>query len=247
MASNQKSAERLISNIISSSPNTPPYPEKHSGMHGYLFRNIPASQVITFVNNFNSLSLLTRDPRPLIKHISNRQEDELKYWDIFIPSPKDNKRSHIIGDNITINLQRRTASLKAYEGSKAGFYLSLSSRGKVSGRGVERIGLGEEQVIQIHQQWLDENPSKTIQNIPDSVFRIMDRKPLLVLHFLDISETEGLNEKVRDISSLVTAWSISFPPTVTPQSSVEYRVNTSWIKTLDLSAELDDSDWELDS
>jgi hypothetical protein len=49
---------------------------------------------------------------------------------------------------------------------------------------VERIGLEEEQVIQIHQQWLDENPSKTIQNIPDSVFRIMDRKPLLVLHFV---------------------------------------------------------------
>jgi hypothetical protein len=145
-----------------------------------------------------------------------------------------------------VNLQRRTATFKQYKEDESGRYISLSSRGKVAGRGVERIGLTENMVRDIERQWLNENPSKTLKNIPDSVFRIPNRKPLLVVHFLDISDTDCSGGESPSIGSLITAWSISFPPTQTPQSAVEYRVNSSWIRMLDLSSELDEADGEID-
>jgi len=246
IASNQRSAELLIDYCLSTNSTKSCSPSSHHGIYGYLFENIPASHVISFIGNFNSLSLLTRDPRPLVKHIHNRQDNELKSWDIFVPSPMANKSSKTIGKGLLVNLQRRTATFKKYKEDKSGSYLSLSSRGKVAGRGVERIGLSKKTVSNIESQWLNENPSKTIKNIPDSVFRIPSRKPLLVVHFLDISDTDDLGGEAPSIESLIAAWSISFPPTQTPQSAVEYRVNSSWIRMLDLGSELDEADGELD-
>ena len=246
ISSNQSSAELLINYCLKIIGPKGCSPTSHHGVNGYLFENIPALHVISFVGSFNSLSLLTRDPRPLVKHIHNRQGDELKYWDIFVPSPMGDKCSMTIGEGLLVNLQKRTASFKQYKEDDNSRYLSLSSRGKVAGRGVERIGLSEIEVNDIEKQWLNDNPSKTLKNIPDSVFRIQGRKPLLVVHFLDISNTDNLGGEAPSIGPLVTAWSISFPPTQTLQSAVEYRVNSSWIRNLDLSSELDEFDGELD-
>jgi hypothetical protein len=246
IASNQNSAELLIDYCLKTVGTKGCSPSSQHGIYGYLFENIPASHVISFIGSFNSLSLLTRDPRPLVKHIHNRQDDELKSWDIFVPSPLANKTSKSIGEGLVVNLQRRTATFKQYKEDESGRYISLSSRGKVAGRGVERIGLTENMVRDIERQWLNENPSKTLKNIPDSVFRIPNRKPLLVVHFLDISDTDCSGGESPSIGSLITAWSISFPPTQTPQSAVEYRVNSSWIRMLDLSSELDEADGEID-
>ncbi len=246
ISSNQSAAELLINYCQKIIDPKGCRPTNHYGVNGYLFENIPATHVISFVGSFNSLSLLTRDPRPLVKHIHNRQGDELKDWDIFLPSPMGHKSSVTIGEGLLVNLQKRTASFKQYKDDNNSRYLSLSSRGKVAGRGVERIGLPEITVKNIESQWLTDNPSKTLKNIPDSVFRVQGRKPLLVVHFLDISETDNLVGEAPSIGQLITAWSISFPPTQTLQSAVEYRVNSSWIRNLDLSSELDESDGELD-
>ena len=246
ISSNQSSAELLINYCLKIIGPKGCSPSSHHGVNGYLFENIPASHVISFVGSFNSLSLLTRDPRPLVKHILNRQGNELKYWDIFVPSPTGNKSSKIIGEGLLVNFQKRTTSFKPYKEDSNSCYLSLSSKGKVASRGVERIGLSKIKVNEIENQWLNDNPSKTLKNIPDSVFRILGRKPLLVVHFLDISGPNDLTSESLRIGPLITAWSISFPPTKTPQSAVEYRVNSSWIRNLDLSSVLDEADGELD-
>lgn len=246
IASNKKAAERLIDFCLQAADSQDTTPSSIYGNNGYLFDSIPASQVINFIRSFNSLSLLTRDPRPLITHIYNRQKDELSSWDVFIPSPLANRASTIVNNRLEVKLQRRTASFKPYKADKDGYYISLSKNGKVAGRGVERIGLDEAVVRRIEGQWLAENPSKTIANIPDSVFRIRTRKPLLLIHFLDISGTDDLDGSAPSIDSFINAWSISFPRTEVRQSSVEYRVNTSWIRTLDLSAEIEEFEGELD-
>ncbi len=246
IASNKLAAERLIDFCLQAGHTVDTSPSRFYGNNGYLFEGIPSSQITSFIGGFNSLSLLTRDPRPLIKHIYNRQEDELSCWDVFVPSPLANKDSTIVNGRLEVKLQRRTASFKPYKEDKSGYYISLSKNGKVSSRGVERIGLNELEVSKIESQWLKDNPSKTIANIPDSVFRIRGRRPLLLIHFLDISSTDDLGGDAPSIDPIVNAWSISFPPTQTPQSSVEYRVNTSWIRTLDLSAEIEEFEGDLD-
>ena len=246
IASNKRAAERLIDFCLEAGRSQEIRPSSIYGNNGYLFESIPAAQIISYIGSFNSLSLLTRDPRPLITHIYNRQEDELSSWDVFIPSPLANRASTIVNDSLEVHLQRRTASFKPYKADKAGYYISLSKNGKVAGRGVERIGLSETLIRKIEKQWLTENPTKTIANIPDSVFRIRGRKPLLLIHFLDISGTDDLGGTAPSIDSFINAWSISFPRTDVRQSSVEYRVNTSWIRTLELSAEIEEFEGELD-
>jgi hypothetical protein len=245
--SNLRATEHLIENMLSSSRDGLVSSElHHRTAYGYLFKGVSAGYVISFINSFNSLSLLTRDPRPVVNYIYNRQADELAHWDVFIPSPASNRAEYRVNDRVLVNLQRRTAIIKSPKDSNMGHYLSLSSRGKVSGRGIERIGLSPHTVQQLETQWLREHPDKTIKNVPDSIFRIRKRKPLLVLHFLDIKDTKDLSEKAPTVSDMVTAWSISFPPTDAPQQAVEYRVNTSWIKALDLSSEIYESDGDLD-
>jgi len=237
---------KFVGKILSVIDHGPPELCSHYGMYGHLFRGIDSSLIVSFIQSFNSLSVLTRNPQPISQHIFKRSDDELTSWDVFIPSPRENKKKVNISENLAINLQLRTATLKSYKEIREGSYLSLSSRGKVAGRGIERIGLSESEVKQIENEWLSENKAKSIKNIPDSVFRTPGRKPLLALHFLDIGESDSLPLDLVSINVPVTAWSISFPPTTKTQSSVEYRVNTSWIKSLDLSSEIEENDGDLD-
>lgn len=231
----------LIDKITANS-NEPPALRSHHGMNGYQLEGINSSFISSFIQGFNSLSLLTRNPQPITQYIYKRADDELRFWDIFIPSPRDNSIICTTSSGLPINLQRRSVTLKENKELHHGSYLSLSSRGKVAGRGLERVGLSETEVESLQQQWLEQNPSKTNQNIPDRIFRTIGRRPLMALHFLEIKSTNELPNELTSINIPITAWSISFPPTCKAQNSVEYRVNTSWIKSLDLSAEMEETD-----
>ena len=66
---------------------------------------------------------------------------------------------------------------------------------------------------------------------PDSIFRIKDRKPLLVIHFLDLFKTKESNRHLCDLEDFAhTTWSISFPPTKYEQDKTDYIVNKVWIQ-----------------
>ena len=111
------------------------------------------------------------------------------------------------------------------------------ANGKVSGRGVEKVGLSQDAVYEAIANWNKENMEGISKghvkkdNYPDSIFRIKDRKPLLVIHFLDLFKTKESNRHLCDLEDFAhTTWSISFPPTKYEQDKTDYIVNKVWIQ-----------------
>ena len=73
--------------------------------------------------------------------------------------------------------------------------------------------------------------------VPDSIFRIQGRRPLLILHFLNvkkiISDNKSLDQSQISKIAVPTAWSISFPKSNLVNDNVEYQVNSTWMKALE--------------
>ena len=104
----------------------------------------------------------------------------------------------------------------------------VTSRQRVSSRGIERTGLTDDEARQAEEAYDSRNPSSGGRrgNYPDWIYRKVRTKPLLVVHLLAIGEAgEDLSQEEP-----VAAWSISFPSTRREEERVEYVVNTLWYR-----------------
>ena len=160
------------------------------------------------------------DPGPVRQYIEERADTELADWDILFASVdtfhKDSRRWTDSSLEIDINCQYRSA------GKSDSTTLRVTSKQRVSSRGIEKTGLTQEEIETAEQRYratevLDAN--KPI-NYPDRIYRAERKRPLLVIHLLDISPETGP----------VVAWSISFPKTAFEEKRVEYVVNTTWLR-----------------
>ena len=188
------------------------------------------------------MSLATRDIRPIEEYIAKRKEGEMREWDVFIPSVERNLRDKAFQvSGLEVGAQERTCYLHdKYEYP----CIALSQRGKVAGRGVERVGLTAKEIENCIDIWeersITSNSSKTAidrSKVPDSIFRIQGRNPLLVLHILNIKEWKSENKlldqpKIPE-TAVPTAWSLSFPKTDLVDENVEYQVNSTWMRALE--------------
>jgi hypothetical protein len=106
--------------------------------------------------------------------------------------------------------------------------LMVTSRQRVSSRGIERTGLAGDEARRAEEDYDSRNPSPGGRraNYPDWIYRKVRTRPLLVVHLLAIGNaTDDLS---RD--KPVAAWSISFPSTRREEEKVEYVVNTTWYR-----------------
>ena len=209
--------------------------------NGYLAKSVDINLVAKFIQEFQSMSLATRDIRPIEEYIARRKDNEMREWDVFIPSIERNLRDKAFEvSNLEIGVQERTCYLhEKYEYPCIG----LSQRGKVSDRGVERVGLTTKEIETCIDIWERseklKSPEKIVDRskVPDSIFRIQGRKPLLVLHFLSVkrikSDNKSLDQSQISETAVPTAWSISFPKTNLATENVEYQVNSTWMKALE--------------
>ena len=209
--------------------------------NGYLAKSVDVNLVTKFIKEFQSMSLATRDMRPIEEYIAKRKDDEMRKWDVFIPSVERNvcNKAFQVND-LEIGVQERTCYLhEKYEYPCIG----LSKNGKVAGRGIERAGLTTKEIencIDIWERSQKRNsPEKMIDRskVPDSIFRIQGRRPLLILHFLNvkqiISDNKSLDQSQISEIAVPTAWSISFPKSNLVNDNVEYQVNSTWMKALE--------------
>lgn len=210
-------------------------------INGYLAKSVDVNLVAKFIQEFQSMSLATRDIRPIEEYIAKRKDTEMRKWDVFIPSVERNLRDKAIQIiDLEIGLQERTCYLHdKYEYP----CIALSQRGKVAGRGVERVGLTTREIENCIDIWEHSERMKSSQKevdrnkVPDSIFRIQGRNPLLVLHFLNIkeikSENKSLGEPQIPETAVPTAWSLSFPKTKFVNDNVEYQVNSTWMRAVE--------------
>lgn len=196
---------------------------------GRLVRGAPVSAVDEFLmafRNHDEASVQTQTD-PVRRYIRKRQIDELAEWDIFFAGVmKDRAPAGSLVDSslgFEMTCQRRAAGPRSDHGA-----LMVTSRQRVSSRGIEKTGLTDEQVRRAEQEYQEQHSTSGGRqlNFPDRIYRKVRKRPLLVVHLLAIGkEGDDLSG-----SSPVVAWSISFPRTAREEEKVEYVVNTTWYR-----------------
>ena len=195
---------------------------------GRLVRGAPVSVVDEFLLAFrNHEASVKTQTDPVRRYIMERHADELAEWDILFAgvTPREAGPGSLSDSSLGFPLicQRRAAGPRSDDDT-----LMVTSRQRVSSRGVERTGLTDEQARMAEEEYERRNgPSERGRpNYPDKIYRDFRTRPLLILHLLAIGkDREDLSGKTP-----VAAWSISFPGTRREEKKVEYVVNTTWYR-----------------
>ena len=195
--------------------------------NGYLVRGVSVDHVVAFLREFkNAPSSRLTETRQIIKHITDRADDELKSWSIFVPAPQrfdhEALATWLLG--FEIKCQRRREG-EVQDPSE----IRITNNQRVASRGVERVDVEAELKTRAETDYRERrgySGATSDINYPDSIYRGVRRRPLLVLHLI------ALGDKGEDLSGQdpVVAWSISFPKTDREDQKVEYVVNTTWFQ-----------------
>ena len=193
---------------------------------GRLVRGVPVSIVDAFLTAFrNHEGSPATETDPVRNYIRARRTDELAEWDVLFAgvwpdqAPQGSLRDSRLG--FPLVCQRRAPGRRS-----DGRMLMVTSRQRVSSRGIERTGLTDDEARRAEEAYDSRNPSSGGRrgNYPDWIYRKVRTRPLLVIHLLAIGEAgEDLSQEEP-----VAAWSISFPSTRREEERVEYVVNTLW-------------------
>ena len=204
-------------------------PEDAESMNGgRLVRGVPVEVVDAFLMSFrNHEGSPTTETGPVRNYIRVRRADELAEWDVLFAgvTPQRAERGSLADSCLGFRVicQRRAAGRRSDDGM-----LMITSKQRVSSRGIERTGLAEEVARGAEEDYDERNPAPSGRraNYPDWIYRKVRTKPLLVIHLLAIGRA---GEDLRGQSPVV-AWSISFPSTRREEELVEYVVNTTWYR-----------------
>lgn len=199
-----------------------------TGSGGNLVRGVPVAAVDEFLavfRNHDDGSPLTATD-PVRAYIRGRAFDELATWDLLfagVAEPRGKEREKALVDHslgFPLYCQRRSPGNR----SEPGKTLFITNKQRVSSRGIERVGLSSGQIREAEEAY--KRGPDSARNFPDRIYRMVRTRPLLVVHLLAIGDRDS------DLSSQapVAAWSISFPRSNRPQETVEYVVNTTWLK-----------------
>lgn len=201
--------------------------EKITG--GRFIRGVPVSVVLDFLEMFkNHKKSIYTEPEPVTRYIQDRSMDELKHWDIYFPGigkkqvSRDNELliTNCLGFELVC--QRRSVGSKSNSDT-----LDITNKQRVASRGVEKVGLSDEQINRAETEYSERDRSgRSVKNYPDHIYRRQRTYPLLIVHLLAI-ETDGHGSELREP---VTAWSMSFPTTKREEEKTEYVVNSRWFE-----------------
>ena len=128
---------------------------KHYDSPGILFNNVDLNYIEEYISDFVSRSPLT-NPIDAIRRYIRGRTDELNNWDVFVTSPLKKSRYEyrkIQIEDLSIGTSGRQLIIESDEKIKF-------ANGKISGRGIEKVGLSESEVSDAINNWRDENRTK---------------------------------------------------------------------------------------
>lgn len=215
---------------------------------GYLMRNVPVEYIDEFLAGWrNTEESVNTATGPVRSYIKARQHDELSHWDVLIPSLSFSKGepNRILEKPIVpIN---RTVSLKDLSG---GFMSFGGKRMRVASRGIEKVGVALDKVLQAEEKYRARHESidKESLNYPDKIYRNERKRPLFILYLVQPRPAKGKeeeNEAELIPKFPVIAWGLSLPVSDLASEKVEYVVNTVRYQELfgeeDIDEELEES------
>lgn len=220
----------------------------------YLYRHVPVSFVIGFLEDYWNED--ARSPQsqktPVLNYIDERRIDgELEEWDVYIAEGSGHEMS--LGNSVSVHQEIR------YPGrNTTNDCLVVGEKQRLASRGVEKIGLSDEQVAEAESDFKAEHPDK--KNTSDRYYRIHRTDPLLVIHPVLMRYTPA-QKKARteggatgpeaggwpswDHEEEAYGWSISFPHTSRGAKPVNFIFNQVAIDNIKADYEEDsDDDYE---
>ena len=202
---------------------------------GLLYRSVPAKLIQNFIADFlnddeKSSKTQTSAILPYILERASSlggQVNDLGTWDVLFVSLSGSKvDSNLVAKDFPLGpivCQKRTIGLRSDEAR----YL-VTNKQRVASRGVERAGLKRKRIEELELKYREETSNRG--SIPDYVYRASRPAPLLIVHLLDLRDSE--NSETRVSNEPVVAWSISFGSSSLLETSGQFRVNRTWLSAM---------------
>ncbi|WP_245414649.1 Z1 domain-containing protein [Aestuariivirga litoralis] len=219
LAANAEAAKLLVSKLLDKFQPAPPW--------GYLARDVSIELIDEFLAGWrNAEQSVTTDTGPVRSYMRSRKDDELKFWDVLVPSLVKGDEDTALG--IPIIPARRYVDLDDLHHD----FMSFSGkRMRVASRGIEKAGVDTQKAADAERAYREEiGKSDDDQvNYPDSIYRRVRDRGLLILHYVRAKAPKG-EEGSKNVALLpeapAVAWGISLPVSSRPSERVEYVVNT---------------------
>lgn len=185
---------------------------------------------VEFVDEFlagwrNPRQSIITNPDLIRKYIRARSKDELKTWDVLIPSLVSGNDDDTLG--VSISPPRRAVDANDLKNE----FMSFGGKKmRLSSRGVEKAGVSIEDIKDVESAYLKrpDISGKEVVNFPDKIYRERRVRGLFILHYVraTIREEEAQSDCDLLPTDPVVGWSISLPKSSRPQELVEYVVNS---------------------
>ncbi|WP_412050346.1 Z1 domain-containing protein [Hoeflea sp. Naph1] len=215
--------------------------DKQPTSWGLLVSNVSVKLIDEFLAGWrNAEQGVSTDPGPVRSYIRARQLDELKNWDVLIPSLQNGSDDFTLG--IPVIPPSRYVDLHDL---KNGFMSFSGKKMRVASRGIEKAGVDHKRAGMAEQRYREEKNKTDGErvNYPDSIYRRERDNGLFILHLVNATAPDGSEHE--DAAKLipsdpVIAWGISLPVSSRPAERVEYVVNT--VRYQELFGEEDEDD-----
>ncbi|MHB8794817.1 MAG: Z1 domain-containing protein [Candidatus Nanopelagicales bacterium] len=216
LAATQRLAERLLELGI-------PLTQDNRWPNGYFAGEVPVEVVLDFLSRYRgNAKMPIAQPELVSKYVSS-QGSRLGRWDIYVPSIQEKEAAlHPVLANVQVNCQTRNSPVLD------GPFIHVTSRARVAGRGVERVGLSAERADgaeRLYRERREIADGSANTNYPDKAYRDVRERPLLVLHLLSMKLSED-----GVATGPWAAWSMSFPKWDEDERTVSYQVNRVWVR-----------------
>lgn len=232
-------AKRLVERLVS-----PAFPDEITPW-GKLIRNVPVSAIDEFLAGWrNEETSVTTDPRIVRSYIRPRRADQLKLWDVLIPSLDGDDTTETLGTPIVP--ASRSVDLK----DLAHDFMSFSGKAmRVASRGIEKAGVDPARAAEVERNYRQKKGLTVGEraNFPDKGYRKVRERGLFILHFVKAKRPseETLDEDSRKLAAKipcypVVAWGMSLPESLYHDDGEEFIVNS--IKFKELFGEDDEDD-----
>lgn len=232
-------AKRLVERLVSGA-----FPDETTPW-GKLIRDVPVSAIDEFLAGWrNEERSVTTDPRIVRSYIRPRRADQLKLWDVLIPSLDGDDTTDLLGTpivpaNRSVDLNDLTHDFMSFSGKAM----------RVASRGIEKAGVDPARAAEVERNYRQKKGLAVGEraNFPDKEYRKVRERGLLILHFVKAKRPleATLDENSRKLaakipSQPVVAWGMSLPESLYDDEGEEFIVNS--IKFKELFGEEDEDD-----
>ncbi|MBB4732494.1 Z1 domain-containing protein [Xanthomonas arboricola] len=228
---NIEAVGQIAKRLLEQQQPVPVDPLEH--LSSQLFRDVDTADILDFVASFSvHPGQLEMQTAPLIAYIRDRQ---LTQWDVVVVSNSRAKAPDDVEDlhGLSIGLQERIVEQRKISRFENALLVSGTKR-RVASRGVERIGLSDEEV-----QRAKAAHGESKKSIPDRLYRAERTHPLLMLHLLRTKTKEhAKGEEV--LGEMYAAYGLSFPKLESGEEEKLVRYTANLIAYRELYGSIDD-------